>query len=320
MRAVRFHTTGGPEVLRTEEVDKPSPRANEVLVSVRAIGVNPTEVYSRTGDREHELPRIPGSDFAGVVETVGAGVDTVSPGERVFGTGLQYDRQGTYAEFVPASVTRIATLPSTVSFEEAAAAGVVGTTAWLALIEHATLTPTSTCLVHGGSGGVGHVAVQLAKLCGASVIATAGTDSLSAFAAECGADTVLGYTDADLRENVKAHSDGGVDVVLDHRVGEYLQFDLDVLARDGTVVVIGGPQDEATVTDLWPALRADVTIKVFSKSNVPDIGPVLGEIAQLLASDRLDIHTDRRYGLDEAAEAQRAVIEESFPGKLVIVP
>jgi NADPH2:quinone reductase len=320
MRSVRFHETGGSEKLNPESAPKPSPRPDEVLIEVRAIGINPTEVYSREGNREHPLPRIPGADFAGVVESVGEIVTGVSPGDRVFGTGLQNDRQGTYAEYVVARRERFATLPDDVSFEKGAAAGVVGTTAWLALIERARLTPTSTCFIHGGSGGVGHVAVQLAKLCGATVVTTVGSEQSRAFVEGCGADVVLDYGRPDLLATVRKEIPGGADLVLDHRVGSYLQFDLEVLAPDGTVVVIGGPQDESRITDLWPAIRTDATIQVFAMSNEPDLGGVLAEIGQLLADGRLDINIARRYELEEAATAQRAVIEDSFHGKIVMKP
>jgi NADPH2:quinone reductase len=297
MRAVRFHETGGPEVLAVETVDRPTPRYDEILVEVRAAGVNPTEVYSVQGQREHPLPRIPGADFAGEVAAVGDGIDSVEPGDRVFGTGLQNDRQGTYAEYTVARRDRFAVLPESVSFEEGAAAGVVGATAWLAFEEFSRLTPTSTCLVHGGSGGAGHAAVQLAAAAGATVIATAGSPESRAFAAECGAV-----------------------VVFDPMLGTYLQFDFDVLAYGGTVVAIGGPGDECRITDLWSALRTDATLQVFAMSNAPDLGAVLAEVAELLADGRLSVHLARTYSLEEAGEAQRAVMEDSFPGKLVLLP
>ena len=320
MRAVRFHQTGGPEMLQMETVPDPAPRPDEVLIEVRSIGVNPTEVYSREGDRKHDLPRIPGSDFAGVVKSVGETIGDVSEGDRVFGTGLQNDRQGTYAEYLVARRHRFAPLPDEVDFETGAAAGVVGTTAWLAFMKHGRLTPTSTCLIHGGSGGVGHAAIQIAKLCGANVITTAGSGSSRAFTEECGADTTLNYMDPDLLASIQETVDDGIDIVLDHRIGSHLQLDLEVLAPDGTVVVIGGPQDECRITDLWPAIRTDATIQMFAMSNEPNLSVVLEEISRLLADGRLNIHISRRYDLEEAEAAQRAVIEESFHGKLLIEP
>lgn len=319
MRAVRFHDTGGPDVLAVEDVPRPDVRPDELLIETRAVGVNPTEVYSRVGDRSHPLPRIPGADFAGVVADVGSVVEGFDPGDRVFATALQNDRQGSYAEYVPARADRVAHLPEAVSFESGAAAGVVTTTAWLAFFEHATLTPNTTCLVHGGSGGVGHVAVQLADAAGATVVTTAGSDATQTFAADCGADFVFDYADARLAEKVR-DAVGGVDVVLDHRLGDYLQFDLDVLASGGTILGIGNPQDECRISDLWPAVRTDAKLQVFAMSNAPDLSAVLAEVAPLLADGRISVHVERRYDFEEAGEAQRAVVEDSFPGKAILLP
>jgi NADPH:quinone reductase-like Zn-dependent oxidoreductase len=307
-------------VLDVDSIDRPEPRANEVLVEARAIGVNPTEVYSRTGVRDHKLPRVPGADVAGTVASVGDLVNEYAPGDRVFATGLQNDRQGSYAEFVPVRADRIAHLPPEVTYQGGGAAGVVVATAWLAFTKHAGLAPTSTCLIHGGSGGVGHVAVQLAKAFGATVLTTAGTEESREFAARCGGDEIFDYRNDGLEAAVTDATADGVDVVLDHRVGDYLQFDLDVLALDGTVVVIGGPNDDARLTDLWEALRSDATIQVFSMSNEPDLGDVLESVARLMADERIQVHVSRRYDLEDADDAQRAVIEESVHGKIVVVP
>lgn len=319
MRAVQFHEIGGPEVLAVEDVPRPTPRPDELLIETRAVGVNPTEVYSRVGDRPHPLPRIPGADIAGVVSEVGSVVEDLEVGDRVFATALQNDRQGSYAEYVPARVDRVAHLPKTVSFETGATAGVVATTAWLAFFEHATLKPNSTCLVHGGSGGVGHVAVQLAAAAGATIVTTAGSETTRSFARDCGADFVFDYTDPDLVEAVR-DAVGSVDIILDHRLGDYLQFDCDVLAFGGTILGIGNPQDECQISDLWPAVRTDTKLQVFAMSNAPDLSAVLDEVAPLLEDGRLSVHVDRQYDFEEAGEAQRAVVEDSFPGKAILLP
>lgn len=320
MRAVRYHEPGGPDVLGVEDVPEPTPTPTELLVETRAIGLNPTEVYSREGARDHPLPRILGADFAGVVEAVGESVDGYQVGDRVFGTGLQTHRQGSYAEYVVTPEHKVASLPEGVSFETGAAVGVVGTTAWLAFLEHASLTPTSTCLIHGGSGGVGHAAIQVASACGATVIATAGSERTRDFCEEKGADIVLDYDNPDLDRAVLGAAGGPVDIVLDHRVGDYLQFDVDVLATGGTVLVVGGPGDEATLSDIWAGLRADARIQIFSISNHPRLAEPLEAVATLLADGRLDIHIERRYEMEAAGEAQRAMMTESFPGKLLLLP
>lgn len=319
MRAVQFHEVGGPDVLRVDDVSRPTPRPDEILVETRAVGVNPTETYSRVGDRSHPLPRIPGADVAGVVAATGELVDEFELGDRVFATGLQNDRQGSYAEYVPVRRDRAAHLPDPVSFEVGAAAGVCASTAWLAFFEHASVAPGDTCLVHGGSGGVGHVAVQLADLAGATVGATAGSAAMREFVGEMGADVAFDYADPDLRDAVR-DGIGRVDVVLDHRLGDYLQFDLDVLAPGGTVLGIGNPREECHISDLWPALRTDATVRVFAMSNAPDLSVVLDRVAPLLADGRLTVHVERRYSLAEAADAQRELTSESYPGKAILLP
>jgi len=234
-------------------------------------------------------------------------------------TGGRGDRQGAYAERVVARVDRLASLPGSISFEVGAGLGIVGTTAWRALVEFGDLQPGQTCLVHGGSGGVGHVAVQLAAAMGAGVVATASperADTVEAF----GADAVLDYRRDDLAEAIAAATPAGPDVVLDHRLGEYVQLDIDVAAKGGTVVAIGGNYDTPTITDLTMAIGKDLTIQPFDMFNLSDIDEVLGRLGRLLAGGDLTVEVARTYDLADAAAAHRAMDEDSFVGKLVLVP
>ncbi|MFC7157458.1 zinc-binding alcohol dehydrogenase family protein [Halomarina halobia] len=326
MRAIRYHEFGDPSVLELETVERLSPDADEVLVATRAIGVNPCDTLRRQGLWGDELPLIPGSDVAGVVERVGERVTRFDVGDRVFGTiphlnvsGARGDRQGTYAEFVVAREDRLARLPDDVGFDVGAGLGLVGITAWRALLHFGDLEPGQTCLVHGGSGGVGHVAVQLAATLGATVVATASADHAPTVA-ELGADVVLDYRRDDLRDAVTDAASGGVDVVLDHMLGEYAQFDIDVSAYGGTVVAIGGNYDSPVIEDLTAAIGKDLTIQPMDMFNEPNIDVVLERLAHLLDVGRLTVEVARTYDLGDAAEAQRAVVEDSFPGKLVLVP
>ena len=320
MHAVRYHEHGGPEVLRVDEIDRPEPDEGEVLVAVRAAGVNPVDTYFREGSYEPaDLPMIPGSDFAGVVESVGDEVEGFEPGDRVFGTGLGNDRQGTYAEFAVAPTDRVARLPEGIGFDEAAGIALVGVTAWRALIHHADLEPGETCLIHGGSGGVGHAAVQLAAATGARVIATASADCADRIEA-LGADAVLDYARADLAEAVGEHAPGGVDAVLDHRLDDYLQFDADVAATGASVVGIGNEGESAGFDGVSAVRSKELTYTFMSMFNTPDMSAVLDRLAVLMAAGDLTAEIAGVYDLEEAAEAQRAVVEESFVGKLVIEP
>jgi NADPH:quinone reductase-like Zn-dependent oxidoreductase len=319
MRAIQYHEQGEPNVLRVETVADPSPRSEEVVVEARAIGVNPTETYTRAGDGSVALPRTPGADVAGVVHAVGDGVAAYSVGDRVFATGLQTTRQGSYAEYVPVPVANLAPLSPAVTFAEGAGIGVVGVTAWRGLVECTRPGPGGWCLIHGGSGGVGHVAVQLAAEMGLDVIATAADrvhDRVEAF----GADVVLSYDHPHLQTAVRAAADGGVEVVLDHRVGEYLQTDVDVAANGATVLGIGGPNDACELEELWTALTKDVTVRFLSMSNTPDLHGVLERLGALLAADQLEVAVAREYDLADAAAAQRALRDERFVGKLLLWP
>ncbi|GGL24908.1 oxidoreductase [Halarchaeum grantii] len=319
MRAVRYHETGGPDVLRVDEgVPIPEPKADEVRIDVRAAGVNPVDTYFREGAYEPAtLPMIPGSDFAGVVDAVGGDVTEWAVGDRVFGTGLGNWNQGSYAEYAVAGADALAPLPTGVSFAEGAAVALVGVTAWRALLDHGNLEPAATCLVHGGSGGVGHVAVQLADATGATVTTTA-REAYHDRLRTLGADAVLDYRREDLADAIVEA--GAPDVILDHRVDDYVGLDVEVAAPGATVVAIGNTDAAATLPDVPGARAKELTVALMSMYNTPDFGDVLGRLARLLADGRLAPDVERSYALEEAADAQRAVVEESFFGKLVVEP
>jgi NADPH:quinone reductase-like Zn-dependent oxidoreductase len=174
MRAVRFHEHGDPDVLGVDDVETPEPGPDEVLVEVEAVGVNPVDTYYREGAYAvPELPFVPGSDLAGIVAAVGDEVERFERGDRVFGTGLGNGRSGTYADAVVAPASFLGPLPDDVTFAQGAALALVGVTTWQAFVHHAGIEPAERVLIHGASGGVGHVAVQLADTMGAVVIGTA---------------------------------------------------------------------------------------------------------------------------------------------------
>ena len=321
MRAVRLQEHGGPEVLDVEEIDRPEPGHGQVLVEVAAAGVNPVDTYFRDGSYTPvELPFTPGVDVAGTVAAVGEGVEGFESGERVFGTGIgSAAHQGAYAEYAAVPDDRLVALPDGVDLVQAGGAGVVAGTAWRALIEHAGLDPTEACLVHGGSGGVGHAAVQIAAATGADVITTASPDYHDRLA-ELGADTVLDYGRDDLADAVTEASGGGVDVILDHRLDDYLQFDADVAAQGCRVVGIGENDPEVGFSNDGVARSKDVNYQFMSLFNAPDLRRILRSVGSLAARGDLTIDVARSYDLDDADEAQRAVMEDSFLGKLVIEP
>jgi NADPH2:quinone reductase len=325
MRAVRFHDHGGPDVLQVDDIDRPEPANHEVLVEIRAAGVNPVDTYFREGSYEpFELPMTPGGDFAGEVVETGESADGFTEGDRVYGTGLGQNHHGSYAEYATVPTDRLVHLPEGVDFAAAGGAGTAAVTAWRALVDHAGLEPGETCLVHGGSGGVGHAAVQIAAAAGAHVTTTAAPDyheRLSDLA-----DAVLDYSRDDLDGAVREAAtdragtdDEGVDVILDHRLDDYLQFDAEVAATGARVVGIGEHDPAVGFENDGVARSKDVSYQFMSMFNTPDFRVPLRRLAYLMSEDELTIDVAREYGLDEASEAQRAVLEDSFLGKLVLV-
>ena len=320
MRAVRFHSHGGTDVLQVDEIDRPEPAANEVLIAVDGAAVNPVDTYFREGSYEpFTLPMIPGIDAAGEISAVGDDVTGFSEGDAVMATGIGKAHYGGYAEYTTIPDDRVVTLPDGVDTVEAGAAGVAAVTAWRALIDHANLQLGDRCLIHGGSGGVGHAAVQIAAAAGAEIITTASPgyhDELG----ELGADHVFDYHRDDLADAIVDASDGGVDVILDHRMHEYLQLDADVAATGCRVVGIGEKEQSVGFNQSSAVRGKDLQLTLMSMFNTPNLRDPLRDVSRLLASGDVAIEIAQQYDLGGAAEAQRAVLEESFLGKLVITP
>jgi NADPH2:quinone reductase len=323
MRAVRYHEAGGPEVLGLEEVERPEPGSGEVLVEVEAASVNPVDAKFRAWGVP-SMPKTTGSDLAGTVAAAGAGVD-YAPGDRVFATGLHTDRfsGGSFADYAVVPTDLLAPLPDGVTFPEGAAVALVGVTAWRAFVDHAGLEPGARAFVHGGNGGVGHVAVGLADALGATPVATARPEHHDAVR-EFGAAAVLDYDRDDLAEAARAAMGGGADAVLDHMPDRYFGTDVELAGQESDVSVIAG--EEATLPDVTAARSKELELHLMSMSNLathpemPDIAPVLERLGRLLVTDRLEVAIDRTHSLEEAAEAHCAVLEDSVVGKIVVEP
>ncbi|GAA2259491.1 NADP-dependent oxidoreductase [Streptomyces indiaensis] len=233
MRVITQDVLGGPEVLKEAEVERPVPKPNEVLVRVRAAGVNPTDWKHRaTGGFLGEPPFVLGWDVSGVVEAVGIGVAAFAPGDEVFGMLPYPFGHGSHAEYVVAPVRALTRKPAGVDHTQAGALPLVSLTAWQALTEHADLQPGQRVLIHAAAGGVGHVAVQVAKARGAYVIGTA-TAGKHEFLRGIGVDETIDYRETDVTEAVK-----DVDVVLDTIGGDNALRSLRVLRPGGVLVSI----------------------------------------------------------------------------------
>jgi NADPH:quinone reductase-like Zn-dependent oxidoreductase len=233
MRAISQDVLGGPEVLKEVQVPRPEPRTNEVLVRVRAAGVNPTDWKHRaTGGFLGEPPFVLGWDVSGTVEAVGIGVARFKPGDEVFGMLSYPFGHGSHAEYVTGPARWFAHKPASIDHTQAGALPLVSLTAWQALVEYADVQPGQRVLVHAAAGGVGHVAVQIAKARGAHVIGTASAGKQD-FLREIGADETIDYRETDFTEAVK-----DVDVVLDTIGGDTSTRSLRVLRPGGLVVSI----------------------------------------------------------------------------------
>ena len=297
MHAVLIHETGGPDVLRFEEVERPEPGEGEVLIEVRAASVNPIDWKIRRGLRETQLPAVLGNDVSGVVEL--SRVDGLAEGDEVFGVASS----GGYAEFATVPATLIAKKPAGMSHVQAAALPVSGLTAWQALFDRGGLQAGMTALVAGGAGGVGHLAVQFAKHAGARVIAT-GSSRNRDFVLGLGADEYIDYTSQDVGEAVS-----GVDVAFDTVGGETTESLVPTLREGGVLVTIANAPPEQAAA----ARGARAELLVMSASSEQ-----LELIAGLVADGTVRVEIAQTFPLSEARQAHVLSEAGHTRGKIVL--
>ncbi|MEU5280990.1 NADP-dependent oxidoreductase [Streptomyces asoensis] len=307
MRVITQNVLGGPEVLEETEVERPAPRPNEVLVRVRAAGVNPTDWKHRaTGGFLGEPPFVLGWDVSGTVEAVGIGVAAFTPGDEVFGMLPYPFGHGSHAEYVIAPVRALWHKPAAIDHVQAGALPLVSLTAWQALVETAGLEAGQRVLIHAAAGGVGHVAVQIAKARGAYVIGTASAGKHE-FLRELGADEVIDYRESDVTEAVK-----DVDVVLDTLGGETSVRSLRVLRPGGIVVsILPVGSDEFGREAERLGVRAVRMLVDADRAG-------MRAIAELVEAGKLRPTIAGTFPLADAAEAHRLGDTGRTTGKLVL--
>jgi NADPH:quinone reductase-like Zn-dependent oxidoreductase len=308
MRAISQDVLGGPEVLEEVEIERPVPKPNKVLVRVRAAGVNPTDWKHRaTGGFLGEPPFVLGWDVSGVVEAVGIGVVAFAPGDEVFGMLPYPYGHGSHAEYVIAPVRALARKPAGVDHTQAGALPLVSLTAWQALTEHADLRPGQRVLIHAAAGGVGHVAVQIAKARGAYVIGTASAGKHE-FLRGIGVDETIDYRETDFTEAVK-----DADVVLDTIGGDNALRSLRVLRPGGVLVsILPGGTDDLYEEAERLGVRALRMLVDADRSGME-------AIADLVGSGKLRATIAGTFPLAEAAEAHALGDTGRTTGKLVLL-
>ncbi len=316
MKAIIVREFGAADVMKLEEVATPSPAADQILVKIKAAGINPVDTYIRSGlyPTKPSLPYTPGKDGAGIVESVGANVTKFAVGDRV----LTADSvSGTYAEFCLCEEKHLIKLPENVSFEQGAGVFVPFATAYRALFQKAKGAAGETLLVHGASGGVGTAAIQWAKNAGLTVIGTAGSEEGQKLVREQGADFVFNHADENyLQEILKAT--GGVDVILEMLANVNLVKDFDVLKMFGRIVIIGNRGS----LDFNPRLTMGKDASIFGMAlfNASDaeMNEIHTAIFEGLSAGFLNPIVGKTFPLTEAVKAHRAVIEEKAFGKIVL--
>ncbi len=320
MKAIRVRQFGGPEAMRLEEVPDLRPGAGQIVVRVKATGVNPVDTYIRSGMYAHKpaLPYTPGADAAGVVEAIGPGVTRVAAGDRLYLAGTL---SGAYAEQALCQESQVHALPQQVSFAQGAAVGIPYATAYRALFHRAQAVPGESVFIHGASGGVGIAAVQLARAAGFRVIGTAGTEKGRKLVAEQGAHYVLDHRSADYLDQLMALTAGrGVNIVLEMLANVNLGNDLKVLAPGGRVVVIGSRGSvEINPRD---AMSRDAAILGMTVWNIPEpqMNSIHAALAAGLENGTLRPVVGREMPLADAPRAHQAVMEPGAYGKIVLLP
>ena len=324
MKAIRVHSFGGPEVLRLDEIDDPVPGPGEVVIDVRAAGVNPADTYMRNGTYAivPELPYVPGGDAAGIISAIGPNVVGYTIGDRVFaGTAQSFDFTGCYAEKLKRKAAEIGALPDSVSFAEAATFGVSYTTAHYALFARGDAQAAETVFIHGASGSVGTSAVQLAKRAGLTVIGSGGTAKGLELIVSAGADHAVDHTASDYLDDVRRlTNDKGPELILEMLANVNLAADMDLAAKYGRIIVIGN-RGEITITPRV-AMMKELDIRGIALWNATraQMKPILDDILAGVAEGSLRPVVGRQMPLAEAAAAHIAVLEPGAHGKIVLLP
>jgi NADPH:quinone reductase len=320
MKAIQVHQFGGPEVLALHEIPTPKPGPGEVLVRVRAAGVNPYDTYMRNGTYaiKPPLPYTPGSDAAGTVEAVGQGITRVKPGDRVY---TATTISGAYAEYALALEPQVLPLPEKTSFAQGAGLWIPYGTAYTALRHHAAARAGETVLIHGASGGVGVAAVQFARAQGLTILGTAGTRRGLDLVKQEGAHQAFDHSkEGYLEEILRATGGKGVDIVLEMLANVNLAADLKLLALHGRVMVIGNRGEISINPRELMSRRAMIRGFTLWGATAAESAEIHAAVSAGLENGTLRPIVGKELPLEDAPRAHREVMSPGAYGKIVLVP
>jgi NADPH2:quinone reductase len=320
MKAVCVHEFGGPDRMIVEGVADPEPSFGQVVVQTHAIGVNPVDTYIRSGAYHIKptLPYVPGTDAAGVVESVGEGVQCVRAGDRVYTAGTI---SGAYAQRLLCDERQVHQLPDEISYSQGAALGVPYSAAYHALLHRARAARGEIVLIHGATGGVGLAAIQWAKAAGMTVIATGGSERGRKLLSDQGVTHVLDHGDSGYVEDVLQQTNGkGVDVILEMRADLNLGKDLGLMAQNGRVVIIGS-RGNVEINPRDAMLRnATILGMLLMSATEREKSSIHTAIAAGLKNGTLKPIVGREMPLSDAPRAHQLIMEPGALGKIVLIP
>jgi NADPH2:quinone reductase len=322
VKAIQFKEVGGPDVMKLVEVATPEVRPGMIRMRVHAAGINFADTFFREGNYliKPKLPDTPGMEAAGVIDAVGAGVEGLTPGMRIAAVGLK-----AYAEYALFYANQVIPLPDYVSFEEGAAFPIQTLTAWFMIHTAHHMTPGQTVLVHSAAGGVGIVAMQIAKAAGARVIGTVSSDSKIAIAKEYGADEVINYETHDFAEEAKRLTGGkGVNLILDAVGKPTFEKGIACAAPFGHVILYGragGPPDKLDVFRLFEkSVKVSGFVLYTASADHALMREGTAQSFALMKAGKLKLLIGKSFPLAEAPAAHRFISSRGSVGKLVLIP
>lgn len=324
MKAIQFHSFGGPEVLQLDEIAEPVLGPDDVTIGVKAAGVNPADTYMRNGTYRIQppLPCIPGGDVAGDVLALGENVTGFAVGDRVFaGVALGLDFEGCYAEQVKRPAKYVRHIPENLDYSEATTFGVSYPTAHYALFARGGAKAGETVFIHGASGSVGTSAIQLAKRAGLSVIGSAGSQDGLQLVRDEGADVAVDHSQPDYLDAIRENCDGkGPNLILEMLANVNLAADMEIATQNARIVVIGNRGEIAINPRMVMMKELDIRGIMLWNASEEQLNEIMTDLLTAAESGAIKPKVGLELPLSEAARAHELVLESGNAGKIVLIP